>query len=66
MNDLGSSLGRHVPTAVMTGEEFERYRRRLWQEKRGVLLWLDEITDEFVRQGVANLAAKKFGSGGGQ
>lgn len=63
MSELRSSLARHLPETAMTEAEFEHWRARLWREKRGVLLWLDEIADEFVRQGVANLAKAKFEKG---
>lgn len=59
-----SSLSRFVPDTAMTEAEFDKLQARLFTEKRGVLVWLDEISNEFVRKWLEDFAATRFKSGG--
>jgi len=59
-----SSLSRFVPDPVMTDAEFDKLQTKLFTEKRGMLVWLDEISNEFVRKYLEDLAKTKIRSGG--
>lgn len=59
-----SSLSRFVPEPAMTEAEFDKLQARLFTEKRGMLVWLDEISNEFVRKWLEDFAKSKLRNGG--
>jgi hypothetical protein len=58
---LPSCLARVVPNSPTSRAEIEALRQRAWIEKGIVVLHPDEISDEWLRQGLRNEATKRFG-----
>jgi len=50
-----------VPSGPTNPAEIETLRQRAWIEKGIVVLHPDEISDDWLRQGLKNEATKRFG-----
>lgn len=56
-----SYLGRHAARPPMSAEEFAALRSRAWTERGIILISIDEVLDDWLRQALVNLATKLFG-----
>ncbi len=61
MSTIRSCLAQVVPSGVTPKHEIEALRQRAFVEKGVVVLALDEIADEWLRQALANEATKRWG-----
>lgn len=52
---------RNAPSAPMSREEIDRLRAQAWTERGMICIAPEEISNEFVRQGVVNVAVTKWG-----
>lgn len=59
---MESSLGKMAQSAL-NEEERLALRRKYWERDGVLVLYRDEMTDDFDRQWAANLAAKLFKTG---
>lgn len=58
---LASVLGIKAPSRALTAGEIEALRREYWRREAGICLRLDEIGDDWLREGMADLMRRKFG-----
>jgi len=58
---IRSCLERIVPSGVASRHELEALRQRAFVEKGVVVLHLDEIADDWVKQAIVNIATKRWG-----
>ena len=58
---MRSSLAPHLPRGPTPTEQLEPLRRAAWHQQGVITLRPEEITDEWLRQGVVNLAEKLYG-----
>lgn len=56
-----SYLGRIAAPNPPTAEEMKALRSRAWIDQGVICIHPDEIPDEWLRQGVKNLATRMFG-----
>lgn len=61
MSATRSCLARIMPSGPTSAEGLEALRQRAWSEQGVVVLNLEEITDDWVRQAVKNEAVKRWG-----
>lgn len=52
---------RNAASTPASRAELNALRQRAWHEQNIVVLHIDEITDDFVKQGIKNLMAKQHG-----
>jgi len=52
---------RNAPSAPLSREELDRLRQQAWIERGLICIAPEEITDDWVRAGVVQVATKKFG-----
>ncbi len=52
---------RNAPSAPMSREELDRLRAQAWTERGMICIAPEEITDDFARQAIVNVATMKFG-----
>lgn len=57
-----SCLDRIVPASPTSAEGMEALRARAWAEQGVVVLNVEEIADEWLRQAVRNEATRRWGS----
>jgi hypothetical protein len=55
-----SSLDRGIRSDTTT-REMEALRRRVWQQQGVVSLYLEDITDAWLRQAIQNEAVRRWG-----
>jgi hypothetical protein len=58
---MKSYLGRRQPQQPASKEELESMRKKAWHEQGLILIRPGEILDDWLRQGVINLANRLFG-----
>ena len=58
---MRSHLARHQPEAPADDDQLQVMRRAAWHGQGVVLLRPEEISDDWLRQGVINLANKLYG-----
>jgi len=56
-----SSLGRHAAVSPMSPEEFSALRCMAWTERGIIVISIDEVADDWLKQALINLATKLFG-----
>ncbi|MBN9497846.1 MAG: hypothetical protein J0H39_13905 [Alphaproteobacteria bacterium] len=61
MTAVRSCLARIVPSAPTSSEGLEALRQRAWAEQGVVVLNVEEVTDDWLRQALKNEAAKRWG-----
>lgn len=61
MNSLSSPLGRAMGKSSAPDEFLLHLARRAWHEQRVVVVRLDEVTDDWERQVVENVANRLHG-----
>lgn len=52
---------RNAPSAPMSRDELDRLRAQAWTERGLICIAPEEITDDWARQAIVNVATKKFG-----
>ena len=58
---IRSCLERIVPSTPASKAELEALRQRAWVERKVVVLYVDEISDDWLRQALVNEATKRWG-----
>ena len=58
---FGNSLGGLAPKTPASADELWAMRRRAWRDTGVAVLRPDDISDDFARQAVVNVAEKLFG-----
>lgn len=61
MTAVRSCLARIAPSSSTTPESLEALRQRAWAEQGVVVLNLDEIGDDWLRQSLRNEAVRRWG-----
>lgn len=61
VNAVRSCLARIVPTSSTSPEGLEALRQRAWSEQGVVVLNIEEIADDWLRQAVRNEATRRWG-----
>lgn len=61
MTATRSCLARIVPSGPTSPEGLEQLRARAWAEQGVVVLNVEEITDDWLRQAVKNEATRRWG-----
>lgn len=57
---INTSL-RHAPSAPLTREQIDALRRDCWLQMGLIVMFPQEFSSDFVRQGAVNDATRKFG-----
>lgn len=61
VNAVRSCLARIVPSSPTSSEGLEALRQRAWAEQGVVVLNVEEIADNWLRQAVRNEAVRRWG-----
>lgn len=61
MSAVRSCLARIVPETPTTPEGLEVLRQRAWSEQGVVVLNLEEIADDWLKQAIRNEAVRRWG-----
>jgi hypothetical protein len=60
-SDLRSSLERHLPRSLPTEDELFAMRKAAWRKQGIVVLRIDDLRDEIIRQAVVDEATRLYG-----
>jgi hypothetical protein len=52
---------RNAPSAPMSRDELDRLRAQAWTERGLICIAPEEITDDWLKAGLVQVATKKFG-----
>ena len=55
------SLERHLPRTATNDDELFAMRRAAWRKQGIVVLRIDDVADEIIRQAVVNEATRLYG-----
>ena len=55
------SLERHLPRTATNDDELFVMRRAAWRKQGIVVLRIDDVRDEIIRQAVVNVATRLYG-----
>ena len=61
MTRIRTSLQAHLPRTPTGEDELQAMRRKAWREQGVVVLPIQDITDEWLRQAIANEANRRYG-----
>lgn len=61
MTAVRSYLARFMPVDAASPETLEALRARAWAEQGVVVLHVDELGDDWLRQGLVNEATRRWG-----
>ncbi len=61
MANLQSSLKRLQLISRLTDDEIQEYASRAYHQKNLVLIPLNELTDDYIKQAIINFANGKYG-----
>ena len=61
MTRIRTSLQAHLPRTATGEDELHAMRRKAWREQGVVVLPIQDITDEWLRQAIANEANRRYG-----
>ncbi len=60
-SDVRGSLERHLPRTATNDDELFVMRRAAWRKQGIVVLRIDDVADEIIRQAVVNEATRLYG-----
>ena len=60
-NEVRGSLERHLPRSAPTEDELFAMRRAAWCKQGIVVLRIDDLRDEIIRQAVLDEATRLYG-----
>lgn len=61
MSGLRSYLGNYLPQSTLDQGEIDRLSHEAWRKRGVVVLQVDTIKDDWLRQGITNEANRRFG-----
>ena len=61
MSATRSALARIVPSSATSPEGLEALRQRAWAEQGVVVLNVEEVADDWLRQALRNEATRRWG-----
>ena len=60
-SEVRGSLGRHLPRSLPTEDELFAMRKAAWRKQGIVVLRIDDLRDEIIRQAVLDEATRLYG-----
>ena len=63
-SELHGSLERHLPRSLPTEQELFAMRRAAWRKQGIIVLRIDDVRDEIMRQAIVNEATRLYGRRG--
>jgi hypothetical protein len=60
-SEVRGSLERHLPRSLPTEDELLAMRRAAWRKQGIIVLRIDDVRDEIMRQAIVNEATRLYG-----